>query len=334
MGFRERWSPLSSPASAFCDQHPAWRRFRAFPPPESQNATLGLKLGSPLALLPGTCIEAGTPAKFTFDPENPPTPNGGARFAVDLAGRVPNNDFEARGDVLVFDSPPVSGDTLEIVGRPTVTLLLSADAVSCDIFARLCDVDPSGQSVVICDGFVRVGGVEGLGGSKSGRPGQRRHVRKASRVFDEDDGLSAVVEEPPLIAKEDSVPALPSGRSSTSVPRLPKRGSSASILGEAADDDDFCVLLGPLALDLQLFPTAAAFQPGHRIRLCIAGGAFPVASRNLGLGEAMNRAKAMRTQKVTLLSPSDAPEALAHIRPQLQLPVLGGEGGLARAFAA
>jgi uncharacterized protein len=42
---------------------------------------------------------------------------------------------------------------------------------------------------------------------------------------------------------------------------------------------------GVLAVDVELFPTAYRFHTGHRLRLQIAGGAFPRFARNLGTGE-------------------------------------------------
>jgi putative CocE/NonD family hydrolase len=42
---------------------------------------------------------------------------------------------------------------------------------------------------------------------------------------------------------------------------------------------------GVLAVDLELFPTAYRFRAGHRIRVQVAGGAFPRFARNTGTGE-------------------------------------------------
>jgi putative CocE/NonD family hydrolase len=42
---------------------------------------------------------------------------------------------------------------------------------------------------------------------------------------------------------------------------------------------------GVLAVDLELFPTAYRFRAGHRMRVQVAGGAFPRFARNTGTGE-------------------------------------------------
>jgi putative CocE/NonD family hydrolase len=70
------------------------------------------------------------------------------------AGARRNNALEARADVLVFTSPPLAGD-LEVVGPVSAVLQVRGTSPHFDIFARLCDVDPRGNSRNICDGLVR-----------------------------------------------------------------------------------------------------------------------------------------------------------------------------------
>ncbi|WP_181781710.1 CocE/NonD family hydrolase [Pseudonocardia pini] len=47
---------------------------------------------------------------------------------------------------------------------------------------------------------------------------------------------------------------------------------------------------GVLAVDLELFPTAYRFRAGHRIRVQVAGGAFPRFARNTGTAEPLGTA--------------------------------------------
>jgi len=56
---------------------------------------------------------------------------------------------------LTFDTP-VLPDTMEIVGEPTLTLTLSTDMPDAAITAKLCDVAPDGQSVLITHGWLRL----------------------------------------------------------------------------------------------------------------------------------------------------------------------------------
>ncbi len=45
---------------------------------------------------------------------------------------------------------------ITLVGQPEVTLFVGSSLERTDFFARLCDVDKSGKSINICDGFIRV----------------------------------------------------------------------------------------------------------------------------------------------------------------------------------
>lgn len=268
-------------------------------------------MGEHLSLIPQITAPITTgfrDVSFTYDPADPPCPIGGARFGFDLAGRVCNHDMEVREDVITFTSAVLDGGDLEVVGRPVVTLLLSADSPSCDIFLRLCDVEPNGRSLLVCDGFARVGGVGGTPSSStkgmpkvSRRPVQRR-------------------------ASMDMMPQEP----------VKRRGSSSMILTpeKSGGDQESKESIEPLALEVVMYPTAAVFRRGNRVRLCIAGGAFPMFSRNLGYGESAESAQDMRKQNITLLEPSLAPQHLASIGASLQLPVLGGEDQLLSALNA
>jgi putative CocE/NonD family hydrolase len=55
----------------------------------------------------------------------------------------------------VYSSPVLERD-VEVIGPVTATLHLRASSPYHDVFVRLCDVEPSGRSVNICDGLVRL----------------------------------------------------------------------------------------------------------------------------------------------------------------------------------
>jgi len=61
----------------------------------------------------------------------------------------------SRADVLVYSSP-VLERPVEVIGPVTATLYLRASSPYHDVFVRLCDVEPNGRSVNICDGLVRL----------------------------------------------------------------------------------------------------------------------------------------------------------------------------------
>ena len=76
---------------------------------------------------------------------------------VGLSGqaRVDNRGLEARPDVLAYTSAPLAGD-LTVMGEVTAELCVASSREHTDFFARLCDVDPTGVSLNICDRLLRV----------------------------------------------------------------------------------------------------------------------------------------------------------------------------------
>ena len=75
--------------------------------------------------------------------------------AGQLAGPRDNRAVEARADVLVYSSHVLERD-LEIVGPVVATVKVRGSRPYHDVFVRLCDVEPSGRSVNVCDGLARV----------------------------------------------------------------------------------------------------------------------------------------------------------------------------------
>jgi hypothetical protein len=70
-----------------------------------------------------------------------------------------------------------------------------------------------------------------------------------------------------------------------------------------------------LAVDVELFPTAYRFRAGHRLRVQVAGGAFPRFARNLGTGEPFATAVRGRPCRFEVLHDAARPS-------RLELPVL------------
>ena len=69
-------------------------------------------------------------------------------------GAVDNTALEARADVLVFSSDPLDVP-LEVIGPVQADLVVASSLDHTDFFVRLCDVDPDGRSVNVCDGLQR-----------------------------------------------------------------------------------------------------------------------------------------------------------------------------------
>jgi putative CocE/NonD family hydrolase len=78
----------------------------------------------------------------------------GGQLLTGKAGPADNRALEARLDVLVFTSAPLTG-ALDVAGPVSARVRVRASGGHFDVFARLCDVDPRGRSRNVCDGIVR-----------------------------------------------------------------------------------------------------------------------------------------------------------------------------------
>ncbi|MFI0975474.1 CocE/NonD family hydrolase [Streptomyces sp. NPDC021093] len=125
-------------------------------------------------LVQQTPTDDGPVASFRYDPADP-TPSVGGSLLSPAAGSRDNTALEARDDVLTFTGPPLT-EPLEVLGPVLARLRISTgtggndsgandsganDSGYADVFARLCDVDPAGRSVNICDGITSFRTAEG-----------------------------------------------------------------------------------------------------------------------------------------------------------------------------
>ncbi|MCE7010190.1 CocE/NonD family hydrolase [Kibdelosporangium philippinense] len=188
-----------------------WQNHQTWPPADMRTETWYLQSDNRLAGSVSTEESSGT--GFRYDPENP-TPSVGGRVMALSGGAKDNRKLEARDDVVVFTTEPLA-EAVEVHGEPVVELHVTSDNANADLFARICDVDPSGRSVNVTDRIVRCT-------ERDTVAGEVRTVR------------------------------------------------------------------------MTLDPTAHRFEPGHRIRLQISGGAFPRFARNLGTGENPGTGTAMK----------------------------------------
>lgn len=133
-----------------------WREFDVWPPPAAAtplylHGSGGAKTGRLRLELPAG---GAAPDRYSYDPANP-TPNlGGPKMGSD-AGAVDNRTLEARPDVLVFTTAPLTRD-MEVIGPVHAELYVRSSTPYTDFFARLCVVDRHGRSWNICDGNLRL----------------------------------------------------------------------------------------------------------------------------------------------------------------------------------
>jgi putative CocE/NonD family hydrolase len=100
-----------------------------------------------------------TPDTYRYDPASPaPTLGGGTLMeghAVNRnAGPRDQRPLEARPDVLVYTSPPLTRP-LEVSGPVSLELYASSSGEDTDWVARLIDVYPDGSAMLIADGILR-----------------------------------------------------------------------------------------------------------------------------------------------------------------------------------
>lgn len=98
---------------------------------------------------------------FRYEPSDP-TPALGGPLQSKTQGQRDNAALEARADVLTFTGEPLPED-VEVMGPVWAEFDAATTAASGDLFARLCDVDPRGVSLNVCDGLTRSAGAAGSG---------------------------------------------------------------------------------------------------------------------------------------------------------------------------
>ncbi len=128
-----------------------WRDFPEWPPPGYQPQRWYLQSGGGLS--PELSPES-KPDCYRYDPADPTPAVGGPRLGRD-SGPKDNSALEARSDVLVYTSAPLDKE-LEVIGPVRAELYAKSSLENTDFFVRLCDVNPSGRSINICDGLVPV----------------------------------------------------------------------------------------------------------------------------------------------------------------------------------
>ena len=127
-----------------------WRDLADWPPPEMARQPWYLAAGG--SLVPEPPAQPGI-SSFRYDPADP-TPSVGGQLLTGKAGPADNRALEARPDVLVFTSAPLTA-ALDVVGPVSARVRVRASGGHFDVFARLCDVDPRGRSRNVCDGIIR-----------------------------------------------------------------------------------------------------------------------------------------------------------------------------------
>lgn len=129
----------------------AWRDLDEWPPAAAATSWYPISGGHLTQQAP---TDSAPLTSLRYDPADP-TPSLGGPLLSRTAGPRDNSTLEARDDVLTFTGPPLT-EPLDILGPVSARLSISTDTGHADVFTRLCDVDPQGRSVNICDGLGRL----------------------------------------------------------------------------------------------------------------------------------------------------------------------------------
>ena len=144
-------SPLpSSPVRVFMMGSKRWLDLADWPPP-AKSRRWYLQPARGLATEPPPGSE---PDQYEYDPADPTPSVGGAVFGSH-AGSKDNRKLESRSDVITYTTAALDRD-VEVIGPVSAELFVKSSLEHTDFFARLCDVQPGGRSMNVCDGLVRL----------------------------------------------------------------------------------------------------------------------------------------------------------------------------------
>jgi uncharacterized protein len=140
-----------------------WRTEEAWPLGRAKGTRYFLhSAGKANSLRGNGSLSTATPGKesadqYVYDPGNP-VPTVGGPLCCDgqhlPAGPRDQRSVEARDDVLVYSTPPMSEDT-EVTGPVTLELFGKSSAVDTDFTAKLVDVWPDGFAQNLTEGILR-----------------------------------------------------------------------------------------------------------------------------------------------------------------------------------
>lgn len=115
--------------------------------------------------------------EFVYNPAAP-TPTCGGRFMAwtgRLSGPIDQAPTTERHDILCYTSAPLA-KALDLAGAVSVSLTVSSSAVDTDFIAKLCDVDPEGTALSVCEGVVRMRWRKGSDAPSLFAPGAREQI--------------------------------------------------------------------------------------------------------------------------------------------------------------
>ena len=131
-----------------------WRDQDDWPDPRAE--TQCWYLGAAGTLRPNVPADDEPPDAYVYDPEDPcPTCGGNLLMPMQYTpGPVDQAPLLGRRDLLVYTSEPLTED-LEIAGEVRMALYASSSGADTDWVVKLCDLQPDGRTLNLCDGVIR-----------------------------------------------------------------------------------------------------------------------------------------------------------------------------------
>ena len=158
-----------------------WQQASQWPPADAKMVRMYLRSGGRANGLAGdgrldrAAPGAGEAAdRYAYDPQNPVQTIGGGdccNGGLVTAGAFDQRPIEARGDVLVYTSEPMTSP-MEVTGFVNAVLKVSSDAKDTDFAVKLVDVAPDGTAFILGDTILRARYRDGFATPKLMAPGQ------------------------------------------------------------------------------------------------------------------------------------------------------------------
>jgi putative CocE/NonD family hydrolase len=92
---------------------------------------------------------------YKFDPKDPTPSIGGASFDCNNTGPKNNAILEKRADIAIFSSEIIA-EEVTVIGYIRARILVWSSSEHAHFIARLCDVSPSNESIILCDGIAKI----------------------------------------------------------------------------------------------------------------------------------------------------------------------------------
>lgn len=132
-----------------------WNSSAVWPPVGMSPVTLYMHTDTTMDIFPPSTSTGSI--SYLYDPNDPSPTVGGPTLRQDLdQGPYDQTDsVESRNDILTFTTAPLTQDAT-VSGVITVHLEISSDKFDTDFCVRLCDVYPTGESMLVSDGVYRM----------------------------------------------------------------------------------------------------------------------------------------------------------------------------------